>query len=224
MRKGILAVLLVLGLVTLACSMGGGGGAGSGGENTDPGTDANVLLQDDFSDTGSGWDRSDADEAVTDYADGAYRIYVASESYSAWANPNQGSYTDVSITVDARKVGGPDDNEFGIICRHADPSNYYVGTISSDGYFGFLRRVDGGSLELVGMDSMQPSDAINLGDASNSIRLDCVGNTLTLYANGTQLGSVTDSSHSSGDAGLYAGSFDVPGTDILFDNFVVSQP
>ncbi len=125
MRKGILAVLVVLALAALACSMGGGGGA-SGGENTDPGTDSSVLLQDDFSDTGSGWDRSSEADALTDYEDGAYRIYISSESYSAWANPNQSSYTDVSITVDARKVGGPDDNEFGIVCRHADPNNYYA--------------------------------------------------------------------------------------------------
>jgi hypothetical protein len=190
----------------------------------DLGIEGAVILEDDFSNPDSGWDRTTDAEFTTDYDGGAYRIYVGSESYSAWANPNQSSYGDVSIQVDANKAAGPDDNEFGLICRHSDPSNYYVATISSDGFYGFLRRVAGADLELIGMDSMQPSDAINLGAASNHIRLDCIGSTLTLYANGTLLGSVTDSNHLSGDVGLYAGTFSEGGADILFDNFVVTAP
>jgi hypothetical protein len=33
-----------------------------------------------------------------------------------------------------------------------------------------------------------------------------------------------DSTLTSGDVGLMAGTFSNPGTDILFDNFVVRQP
>lgn len=188
------------------------------------GATGDSLLQDDFSDSGSGWDRSAFDEGSSDYQDGGYRIFVNETSYSVWANPNRTSYGDIQVEVDAVKIGGPDDNEFGIICRHSDPSNYYVGTISSDGYFGFLMRVGGGDLQLISMESMEANGEINLGGASNHIRMDCVGSTLTLYANGVLLGSVSDSTHTSGDVGLYAGTFDIAGTDILFDNFVVYQP
>jgi len=45
-----------------------------------------------------------------------------------------------------------------------------------------------------------------------------------VYANGTLLGSADDSTFTSGDVGLEAGTFDVGGTEIRFDNFVVSQP
>lgn len=218
MRKGMLFAVAALALAALACNFSLGGG----GDATE--VDSNVILQDDFSDTGSGWDRATTDEATTDYQNGQYRIFVNAESYSAWANPNQSSYTDVRVEVDATKAGGNDDNEFGLICRHADINNYYVANVSSDGYYGFLKRVGGGSLELIGMDSMQPTDAISLGATTNHIRLDCVGSTLTLYVNGTMVGSVTDSTHASGDVGLYAGTFDFAGTDILFDNFVVYQP
>jgi hypothetical protein len=47
---------------------------------------------------------------------------------------------------------------------------------------------------------------------------------LTLYANGTEILSVTDSTFDSGDVGLVAGTGDYIGTDILFDDFLVTQP
>ncbi|MCL5428998.1 MAG: hypothetical protein M1347_04225 [Chloroflexi bacterium] len=71
---------------------------------------------------------------------------------------------------------------------------------------------------------MQTSNAIHLGGESNHIRLDCVRATLTLYVNGELLGQANDTTIASGDVGLYAGTFDVAGTDVLFDNFVVYQP
>jgi hypothetical protein len=186
--------------------------------------DSGALLQDDFSNPDSGWDRVTVEEGSTDYQDGGYRIFVNTTDYSIWANPNQTTYQDVSVEVDAQKIGGPDDNEFGIVCRHADPGNFYAAVISSDGFFGFYRRIDGGTFEALGSGNFESSDAINLGSESNHIRLDCVGSTLTLYANGTMLGTASDSSIASGDVGLYAGTFATTGTDILFDNFVVRQP
>lgn len=212
MRTRNVAVIVFLALAISACS-----GAGITLET-------GVLLQDDFSNSGSGWDRVDEAEGSTDYQDGGYRLFVNETNYSVWANPNQGSYADVRIEVDARKIGGQDDNEFGIICRHADPENYYAAVISSDGFFGFWRRVDGADLEMIGYDKFQTSEAINLGTESNHIRLDCVGSTLTLYANSEMLGQASDSTIASGDVGLYAGTFEVAGTDILFDNFVVREP
>jgi hypothetical protein len=38
------------------------------------------------------------------------------------------------------------------------------------------------------------------------------------------LADVQDSEFSDGDVGLFAGTFDVVGTDIHYDNFVVSAP
>ncbi len=222
MRKGYLVLLTALALAALACgfSFGGGGDPTEAGGNGG----ANVILQDDFSDTGSGWDRATSDEAQTDYQNGQYRILVNAEAYSAWANPNLSSYSDTRVEVDATKAGGDDDNEFGVICRHSDVENYYVGMISSDGFYGFFSRVGGGDLQLIAAESMDTSSAINQGSATNHIRFDCVGSTLTLYVNDTMLGSVTDSTHTSGDVGLYAGTYDIGGTDILFDKFVVYQP
>jgi hypothetical protein len=229
MKTLSLVMVALLGLALSGCAAlsplveaVGSVGDSSGTDEGEAGAEG-VLFQDDFSDPDSGWDRSAFEGGETDYYQDGYRIMVANEFAYVWANPYQ-DFTDVSVTVDAVKIGGADDNEFGIICRNPDLENFYVAVISSDGFYGFLKRVDGGTPELLNMENMPPSDAINQGTESNTIRLDCVGETLTLYVNGVMVASTTDSALASGDVGLYAGSFSVPGTDILFDNFVVRQP
>ncbi len=214
--KRIGLMLLVLATVSMACAFGGGG------------SDENVVLnngilfQDDFSDVDSGWDRASSENAVTDYQNGAYHIAISANNYGAWTNPYR-AFGDVSVAVDTSLIGGSDDNAFGIICRYADIDNFYIGMISSDGYYGFSQRNEG-DLEFLNMESMQFSDAIKLDGANNTLRMDCVGNTLTLYVNGQFLGETFDSRLGSGDVGLYAKTFDVSSTEVQFDNFVVSEP
>ncbi len=212
-----LALIVVL-LSSLACqTLTGGGSPSAGGASG-----SQVLFQDDFSDSNSGWDSVRTEDGVTDYENGAYRIFVNTDNMDVWANPSL-SFTDVHIEVDATKAGGPDDNDFGIICRYKDVDNFYFFIISSDGYFGIGKTVDG-EQQLIGAESMDTSDAIRQGNATNHITVDCVGSTLSLSVNGTHLQTVEDADFSSGDVGLLAGTYDEPGTDILFDNFVVTAP
>ncbi|HBX70334.1 MAG TPA: hypothetical protein DEH25_13385 [Chloroflexi bacterium] len=209
----LLAMISVLVLAALAC--------GSTSTPTEPPA-SDVLFQDDFSDDSSGWDQVNVDEGLTDYTNGVYRIWVNTTSTDVWANPGL-NFTDTIVEVEATKVGGPDDNDFGVICRYEDSSNFYFFIISSDGYYGLGKVVDG-EQTILGAEELMPSDAITLGNVTNTIRADCVGSTLTLYANGTQLASESDTTFTSGDVGLLAGTFNDPGTDIHFDNFVVRQP
>jgi hypothetical protein len=208
----IFLVATILGISVLACGMGG---------QADPVTN-DVLFQDDFSDASSGWDRVDLPDGITDYSDGVYRIFVNTENTDYWANPGL-SFEDTIIEVEATKVGGPDDNDFGLICRHQNTENFYMFLVSSDGFFGILRVIDG-EQELLGMDEMDYSESIHTGNVMNVIRADCIGSSLTLYANNSQLISVEDTSLEAGDVGLLAGTFDTLGTDIHFDNFVVRKP
>ena len=181
-----------------------------------------ILFEDDFSDTSSGWDQYADEETVTDYAPGGYRIFVNTpESYS-WANPYL-QLTDVLIEVETRKLGGPDDNDFGVICRYQDVDNFYFFVISSDGFFSINKYVDG-NLEIVGRDQYGESAAIRPGTGSNQIRASCKGDTLELVVNGSSLMSVQDADFPSGDVGLIAGTFSEPGADILFQNFKVFRP
>jgi hypothetical protein len=154
--------------------------------------------------------------------DGVYRILVNEANVDIWSRPGL-KFGDVQIEVDAFKVGGDRDNRFGVICRAVDDDSFYTFIISSDGFYG-IGMINDDAYQLIGMDALQPSDAIQLGSAMNHIRADCVGDTLTLFVNGVQLAQVKDSTFSSGDVGLIAGSYETPGTDIRFDDFIVYEP
>jgi hypothetical protein len=207
----IFLLIFILSLATLACL----GSAQS--------TPSNILFSDDFSTTDKKWDQVTEDTRSTDYYNGAYRILVNDTNSDAWANPRNESFTDVQIEVDATKNSGPDDNDFGIICRYIDIDQFYYTVISSDGYYGIMKMTsDGGSP--IGNENLLESNKITQGAATNHIRFDCVGPTLTLYVNGSLVDQQTDASYTTGNVGLLAGTFDTIGTDIIFDNFIVYKP
>jgi pectate lyase len=220
MNKKILPALSALVLAVMACSFNTvktpAAQAPSG---------AQVLFQDDFSNPDSGWDRAQSDFGSTDYSNGSYVINIAKANIYIFANPSQSFQNDVRIEVDAVKASGTVDNAYGVLCRYQDPDNYYFFEISSDGYVGIGINKAGIKTLLSSSDNnMVPDSSVNQGEASNHLRADCVGSTLTLYVNGTQAASVTDSSFTGGDTGLIAETFTVAGTEIQFDNLFVFKP
>ncbi len=218
-KLSLFVILAALLLATLACSLTGSDAPADQSVNA-PAPD--VLFQDDFSDTSSGWDQVNVDDGITDYENGYYRILVNTTETDVWANPGL-DFTDVVVEVDATKAGGPDDNDFGVICRYQDTSNFYFFIISSDGYYA-IGKVVNGEQQLIDADQMYPDDAIKQGNTTNHIKADCVGTHLVLHANGKSLVDVEDTAFASGDVGLLAGTFGETGTDIHFDNFVVRKP
>lgn len=182
-----------------------------------------ILYKDDFSDSASGWKtQKNVQGSYIAYEHQGLRIFVNETQYDFWTTPNS-TYSDVRIAVDASKLGGPDDNYYGVICRLGENKNFYAFLISSDGYYGILKVKDG-VYNLLSGKTMDYSDQVNRGRGTNRVRGDCVGPALSLYVNGIQLASEMDSDFTSGSMGLIAGSHDVIGVDILFDNFTVYQP
>ena len=182
-----------------------------------------VLFADDFGDPKTGWDTwSDEHGSKVVYQNSGLRILVNLAQFDYWSRPGL-KYQDVQIEVDAAKVGGPNDNDFGIICRYQNQDNFYALLVSSDGYFGVL-KVKEGVYSMVGAEAMQYSEAIQKGDANNHLRADCVSNGLILWANGEKLVVVRDGDFAEGDVGVIAGTNETTGVDIFFDNFVVYNP
>lgn len=182
-----------------------------------------VLFQDDFSNPATGWDRLMAPqgEGVMDYDSGGYRMLVNQLQTNFWSTPHK-DFPNVRIEVDSGKLGGPDNNRIGIVCRYSDAGHYFF-LATSDGYYG-IGLFAGGQAVLLGQSQMQYSPMIKTGVAVNHLRADCVGTTLTFFVNGTQVAQVQDGTLSTGDVGLLAGTFDTPGVDVIFDNFVVLMP
>ncbi len=208
----LFGAVLVLSLASLACA-----------SFTNRGYTNNILLADDFSNTKMKWNQASDSTRTTDYYNNAYRIVVNQTDSDAWSNPKDQTFTDVRIEVDATKNAGPDDNDFGIICRYSAADRYYYGVISSDGYYAIVKKTPNG-VQLLGKMNLAESDRINKASASNHLRFDCVGSTLTLYVNGFQIDQQTDTDYTTGNMGLIAGTFSKVGTDILFDNLFVYKP
>jgi hypothetical protein len=207
-----LFMILLLGYVSVACS-----------NTADQTATHTILFSDDFSNGSKNWDQVSDSSGSTEYYNDAFRIIVNEANYSAWANPGKESFVDTRVEVDAVNNAGPDDNEFGIICRYMDTNRFYYAVVSSDGYYGIMKMSSSGAVP-IGRDSMLESDRITQGAATNHIRFDCEGSTLTLYVNGFQLDRQNDNAYTTGNVGLIAGTFATTGTDILFDNFIVYKP
>jgi hypothetical protein len=82
-----------------------------------------------------------------------------------------------------------------------------------------------GTLQNIAAENLVENSAVNTGDAQNHIRADCIGETLTLYVNGQKVSTAQDVAFTGGGkVGVFAGTYDEPGTDIRFDNFIVTAP
>ncbi|MBI4927723.1 MAG: hypothetical protein HY835_08150 [Anaerolineae bacterium] len=169
-----------------------------------------------------GWKLSQDDSGGTEYANGGLRIWVNTDTTDFFTVPGL-NFTDVQIEVDVTKAAGPDDSDYGVLCRYQNENNFYFFKITGDGYYAIGKFKDN-VMSLVGMQEYQISEDIAKGTSLNHLRADCNGSTLALSANGKKLVEVQDGDFSSGDVGLIAGTFSAPGTDIYFDNFTVIKP
>ena len=129
-RYQLSIVFVILVLFSLACNLSQV--ARIFGEY--PTNQGDLLFQDGFSDFSSGWDRVRNQEGMIDYEGDRYRIVGNTSNADFWANPGL-TFQDVVVDIDAGKVSGSDDNDFGVLCRYQDLQNFYFMIISSDGYY-----------------------------------------------------------------------------------------
>lgn len=182
-----------------------------------------VLFQDDFSDPSSGWDQQiDDTSRVLEYFDGYYRIQVEGSHQLLWTGPAM-QFSDVHLETDMIKVIGSSDDAFGLVCRAEDANNYYFFVISSDGYYGIGKSING-EQELINAPGMLPADEISLGKAKNHLRADCIGERLELFINGHEIAKVIDSQFTHGRVGILASTLEASENVVLFDNFSVLNP
>jgi len=181
-----------------------------------------VLFQDDFTHQTGGWRTYQDSLSFAGYQLGGFRLWANAPHYQFWSVPGL-NFKDSLVFTQARKLAGPDDNMFGILCRYQDAANYYALVIGSDGYYGIFKMVSG-QQRLIGQEHMDFSEKINRGENENDLVALCQGDKLSLIVNDTPLLQVEDSTFDYGDVGLVVGNFSDVGVDILFDDFIVVKP
>jgi hypothetical protein len=210
-RPGFLCLLVLAAASLVSCSV-----------LPNPNWAPDVLFRDDFSVLGGEWSRLRDSSGITDYDQNGYRIQVLQPDTHFWSHPGL-KVQDVRVEVEARPLGGPEENLFGVLCRYQDDKNFYYFLIGTDGFF-ILGKYKHGAQSFLGLDTFGFHPALQESQEVYQLRVDCVRENLTLFVNEIQIVTVQDHDFVQGDVGLIAGTLETPGTDVLFDNFVVRKP
>jgi hypothetical protein len=182
-----------------------------------------ILYMDDFSNPKSGWPSwNNENGSFIGYQAAGLRILVNQAQTDLFARPGR-IFADTRIEVDTVKIGGPDNNHFGILCRYQDVKNYYAFLVTSDGYNGIVKVKDGNFSMLSGA-TLEYNQAIRQGENQNHLRADCADQSLSLWVNNQKSLKALDPDFSSGGIGLTTGSYAIGGVDVYFDNFIVFNP
>lgn len=186
--------------------------------------DGGILLQDDFNDSASGWSTEDLETGLRWYGDGQMNIYVEKAGwtiYSIYGNKSN-SFDNFAIRVEAKILQLPNQGaEYGLIVRVIG-ENYYQFVVSSSGSAKIRKHTADGWTTL---SDWTRSDAIHAGaDETNYLTVECQGAQMRFYVNDTLVAQANDSSFSSGQIGLSAGTYQDGGEAlIVFDNVIVSK-
>ena len=172
-----------------------------------------LILEDDFSDPKSGWAQAIDHEGETKYENGEYLIQVNEPMYLAWSDQEY-FYDSLVIEADLRVVEPVGDADFGFVCGMIDNQNFYALEISEDGFYSIWKTIDGQTSSLV--DWTYSQEVASGGPFKLSAR--CNSEQLVLALNGTILASSSDSDFTPGGIGMIAGTFDIPGVKVAFDN------
>jgi hypothetical protein len=184
--------------------------------------ESQILFSDDFSAKNGGWSLTSTDSGSSVAFTHQGLEFIINEKDQDFWSTLAGEYSNIGVGVDAGKLGGPDDNTFGVICRYQDAENFYAFLISSDGYYGIIKIKDG-KYSLLSGKNMDYDAGIVRGKGTNRILGICSQDELGLFVNGKLLTIVQDPDLIEGRVGMIAGTNAVPGTDILFDNLILYQ-
>ena len=182
-----------------------------------------AIFEDNFSNS-NGWYKYTGDEYGFKYVKETYHIYNKILNAAIWSIRDV-NYHNIKIEVDGKRVDGPDDGYYGVVCRLKDEGdNYYALVIGDDGFYGIGRMKDG-EFEFL-EDGIDEKGIINQGkNHMNRVCGVCNGKRLTLFANGEELLQVIDNTFNSGNVGMVVGNkLSGVGMEVEFDNFAILNP
>jgi hypothetical protein len=147
------------------------------------------------------------------------------DNFFTWSNPDTETYQDVHMEVNVKNESGDTKAGFGIMCdQQTVDSNYYYFAIAADGTYVIGKSATGTKdLFLTNNNDWGTSDLIAKNADAYHIGADCSHGTLTLYVDGKQVDSATDTSYQDGGVGLFLWSGDTPSGAVTYDDFVMTS-
>lgn len=193
-----------------------------------PADNSGELFEDDFTAGGrTSWGTGTDTDSAVEYVDDRLNMQLFTDNYIVWSTPNESTYENIHMEVTALNNGSDSATAFGLICDQQYPitdSRYYF-AITPGGEYAIGRSalaID--DVVLSNNGEWGKSDLIAKDAASYRIGADCGNGTLTLYVDGQQVASVSDTTYTNGRVGLFVWSADgMTTTNVSFDDFVITQ-
>ena len=199
-------------------------GFGMQAQETSQSSPESVLISDDFSSPGWGT-ASNADSSV-EYVDNALQMVAHTQNSYVWSPPNDEEYQNVHMEVTVINNGTDSTTAFGLICnKQASDASFYFFAITPAGQYAIAKATQGeGDVFLTNEDQWGYSELIPTEAASYRLGADCAHGMLTLFVDGQQIDSVSDSSYVRGGVALFTWSGEeATSTDVSFDDFLMTE-
>src|SRR5688572_3934090 len=153
-------------------------------------------------------------------------MIVYSQNYFVWSTPNDLEYQNVHMEVKVLNNDTDSATTFGVMCNQQEVTdNFYYVAMTPAGEYAIAKAAEGQQdLILTNNDQWASSDLIPQDAASYSVGADCGNGTVTLYVNGEEIASVSDTSYISGGVALFTwGREEVNSADVSFDDFLMTE-
>jgi hypothetical protein len=191
-----------------------------------PVSENNILLQDDFSTNQDAWGTLTDTKSSVKYENDSLHMLLFEKNYVIWSRPNDKDYGNVHVEVTAINNDTDSTTALGIVCyQQSEDWSFYYLAVTPAGEYAIVRATDGkDDVYLTNNGKWAPSDLIKHNAASYRIGADCGGGALTLYVDGHQITSTTDSAYSTGHVGLFTWSGEnISSADVSFDDFLIKS-
>jgi hypothetical protein len=164
------------------------------------------------------------DESNMSITSGDHLLSFDLEGANVWVYLMYDPYTYTDVRIDARAENrGKNNNNVSVICRYSN-DGWYEFNIANNGLYWILAYDNADQSYYTIFNG--GSTLIKMGKDTNDYTVGCVGNTLSLYINGTLVKSIKDTKYNfkEGQIGLGVSSFDVWPIIIDWDYITISQP
>jgi len=154
-------------------------------------------------------------------------MQVFTKNYIVWTTPNDKDYDKVHMEVTVTNNGTDPTTAFGFMCYQQypiDENNYYFAVTPAREYVIAKAALAQDDVFLTNNNEWAKSDLIAKDAASYRIGADCGNGTLTLYVDGQQVDSISDSTYTTGGIALFLWSGQESTlANVSFDDFVMTK-
>jgi hypothetical protein len=166
---------------------------------------------------GYGWAQFRTNLTACQFTAGAYEIDAPIHIYQSCYPGSSPQLSNFTFEAQMKFVKG----DCGAILFRADHinHNFYDFEVCQDGRYEVDVHTGKASPPFKRLVPLQSSSVIHSGPGQNNVlAVVAIGNTFNLYVNHQNIASVTDSSYSQGQIGLYASGYYGDPTEVLFSN------